>query len=436
MDRKKRKKGLRIALVIAMALVLVLGGLYLVLGRRARERVEWMRQTEAALRGQTGLAFDGIPLLPSWGEFTVPDEAGKNQTITLSGSSGVMLVESKSLDSTFGFALAPAETQIEITSGSDRIFNGGLEEFGEFVPPSNGEYRFVITARYEEETFWGDCGYEFLVRYDAQPVFSLSSGEVRQGGVLLLIGENLRSKDVTVTAPYAYQTRLVFTNTGCVGCLPFNFVRQPGAYEITVTYEGETFALPVTVTQAEFDTQYLTMPEATVNATVGNAQAVREYNETIYPLLESFDPVRYWSGTFVQPADGTITTDYGARRITNGVPGNAHAGIDIANDTGTPVTATNGAKVLYSGYLTVSGYTVLLDHGMGLQTLHMHMSGTAVEEGDVVAQGDIIGYIGSTGYSTGPHLHFTMYIGGHAINPWTAFDGTAGFYQLPHYCDK
>lgn len=431
MEKNRRVKPGYIVLVAVMLVALLLGGVYLLLSRHLRTRDLWLQQAEATLRGQTGMDYNGIPLLPGWGEFTLPDENGRQQTVRYEGSDSVMVIENKTLDSALHFALAPSDVDITVT-GEDgtEVFSGGLDELAGFVPPADGEFRYDVTVAYEEAEFSGSCGYRFLVAFDAPAVFALSSAEVRQGGVLLLTGGNLRSRDVLVTVPYSYTVNLVFDATGCVGLLPFNFVREPGDYAVTVQYAGETYTLPYTVTPDEYDIQHLTMPQQITNTTTGAPGAREEYNDTIFPLLESFDPARYWSGTFIRPVNGTITTEYGAQRITNGVPGAAHAGIDIATASGTPIVATNGAKVLYSGFLTVSGYTILLDHGMGLQTLHMHMSDVAVKTGEMVAQGDLIGYVGSTGYSTGPHLHFAMYIGGHAVNPWRAFDGTAGFYLL------
>lgn len=428
MKSKKRRAGLTILIVVS-ALALVAAAAFFIV-RTVRQNALWLQQAETSLRARIGMDFNGTPVLPQSGLFEVEAPGGRSREIDFEGSETSMLIQSSALDCKMTFSLAPAEIEVMVRSGETLVFAGSLDAFAEFVPPANGEYNFKVTARYEEAEFSGSCVYAFVVDYQVQPVFALSAASVPQGGVLLLTGSNLRSQQLEIAVPYSFQPQVVFSGTSCVGILPFNFVRQPGDYSLTVTYEGAVFELPYTVTASEFDIQHLTISQETVSSTVGNSAALQEYNDTVYSNLGTFDPNIYWSGTFIQPAEGWISTEYGSQRITNGVPGNAHDGIDIAADVGTPVVATNGAKVLYSGYLTVSGYTIILDHGMGLQTLHLHMSGVEVETGDIVQKGEVIGYVGSEGYATGPHLHFSMYVGGHAINPWMAFDGTAEFYQL------
>ena len=77
----------------------------------------------------------------------------------------------------------------------------------------------------------------------------------------------------------------------------------------------------------------------------------------------------------------------------------------------------------------MTGNTVIIEHGGGLKTYYLHMSEIDCEEGQIVEKGDIIGLVGSTGYSTGAHLHFEVRIGSYAVNPWRLFDGSSTIYQ-------
>lgn len=105
-------------------------------------------------------------------------------------------------------------------------------------------------------------------------------------------------------------------------------------------------------------------------------------------------------------------------RITSNVTPN-HIALDIATSLGTPVLAADGGRVVAAGWdNTGYGFRVILDHGQGLQTLYAHLSEFPVERGDEVNQGQIIGRIGSTGRSTGPHLHFEVRFRGRRITPW------------------
>lgn len=116
----------------------------------------------------------------------------------------------------------------------------------------------------------------------------------------------------------------------------------------------------------------------------------------------------YRSG-FIRPARGRISGIYGSQRILNGTPRNVHAGLDIAAPTGTPIrAAADGIVTLSNPGMVMSGGTVLVNHGFGLQTSYIHMSRIDVADGQRVKQGDVIGAIGATGRVTGPHLHFSV----------------------------
>ncbi|GHU59276.1 hypothetical protein FACS189444_4280 [Spirochaetia bacterium] len=121
---------------------------------------------------------------------------------------------------------------------------------------------------------------------------------------------------------------------------------------------------------------------------------------------------------FIYPIRGRLTSPFGWRNdpITAGVRSN-HAAIDLAAVTGTPIKAAMDGKVSMVGYNGTYGNYIILTHSNGFQTLYGHMSVTSVRQGSYVTQGTKIGEVGSTGYSTGPHLHFAVYKNGTAVNP-------------------
>ncbi len=93
--------------------------------------------------------------------------------------------------------------------------------------------------------------------------------------------------------------------------------------------------------------------------------------------------------------------------------------LDIANRLGTPVVASDGGRVVFAGWdNTGYGYSVVIDHGNGYRTRYAHFSYYYVNYGDYVNQGAVIGKVGSTGRSTGPHLHFEVLKNGWRVNPW------------------
>ena len=113
----------------------------------------------------------------------------------------------------------------------------------------------------------------------------------------------------------------------------------------------------------------------------------------------------------VWPVRGVVTSEYGYRW------GRLHAGIDIAAPGGTPIRAAKAGEVIFSGSMSGYGNTVIIDHGGGFTTLYAHQSRIGAGDGAGVSQGQVIGYVGSTGHSTGNHLHFETRVSGSPQNP-------------------
>lgn len=127
---------------------------------------------------------------------------------------------------------------------------------------------------------------------------------------------------------------------------------------------------------------------------------------------------------FEWPAKGVISGVYGSQRILNGVPKWPHYGLDIANETGTPVYAPVDGVVTMADDLYYSGNTLILDHGMRVFSTFLHMDTITVEVGETVKQGEQIGTIGSTGRSTGPHLDWRINLGNTRLDPQTIIPGS------------
>jgi len=127
------------------------------------------------------------------------------------------------------------------------------------------------------------------------------------------------------------------------------------------------------------------------------------------------------SGAFLRPCGGRITSYYGYRIHPIFKTKIFHSGVDIGAPYGTPIKAANSGRVSYTGWYGGYGKVVIVDHGRingrPTSTLYAHQSSIAVSNGQSVKRGQVIGYVGSTGYSTGPHLHFEVRINGKTVNP-------------------
>ncbi len=159
---------------------------------------------------------------------------------------------------------------------------------------------------------------------------------------------------------------------------------------------------------------YLLYPAA---AAQGVQEQLRAAQAALLPTaVATLAGVHWWESGYVMPVEGRVSSLFGWRNIS--VNGNRfHGGVDFAADTGTRVVAARSGRVVRAGWWGTYGYVVVLDHGDGSETRYAHLSTYAVSAGDLVRQGDTIGAVGSTGASTGPHLHFEIRMAGSAVDP-------------------
>ena len=156
------------------------------------------------------------------------------------------------------------------------------------------------------------------------------------------------------------------------------------------------------------------------------SQAVEEPAFAELPVVEEPEPPAveepvYNGGGLAWPVPSSymITSYFGYR--TFGGYSDFHTGTDIGAPTGTPVVAVASGTVTYAGWMDVGGNTVIIDHGNGMTTLYCHLSDFACSVGQTVSTGQTICYIGSTGFSTGPHLHYEIRVNGVFIDPLTYY---------------
>jgi murein DD-endopeptidase MepM/ murein hydrolase activator NlpD len=158
-----------------------------------------------------------------------------------------------------------------------------------------------------------------------------------------------------------------------------------------------------------------------------NRDLRRMNNETISALAAETAPEILWRGAFKQLINTAVEAGFADQRtyVYNGqdVDHQVHLGFDLASTANAPVRAANRGRVVHAGWLGIYGNCVIIDHGMGLQSLYAHLSSTAVNTGDLVESEAELGRSGATGLAGGDHLHFTMLLGGNAITPidwWSA----------------
>jgi hypothetical protein len=314
----------------------------------------------------------------------------------------------------------------ETLNGGDSVFDADA-----------GDYTLEIIENVPEGAAGGYGCFVYRCSFsieEAEPELLAGKLELAQGDVVSLKLINI-PPEIT---PFA-ETSLgmaVFTPGGngvWHAAVPIGNRQNPGSYMIGVQAGDARFEIEATVLPFDFVEQNLIIDVSDpVISEANSPKAYSEYREKIPPLFETFDTERYWEGVFDVPAEGRVSTEFGTIRYTNGNYANSrsHNGMDIAAPEGSPVRAPNAGRVVMAERLLNTGNTVVIEHGGGLKSYYFHMSRLDVNPGDTVKKGDLIGAVGTTGYSTGPHLHYEIRIGDKPVSPSMLFSESAGLYSL------
>ena len=151
------------------------------------------------------------------------------------------------------------------------------------------------------------------------------------------------------------------------------------------------------------------LPENKVTPPESVYKRIKEENNKIGEARAINSNLLFFKDQFIMPVEGIISGVYGSQRILNGKPKWPHYGIDIAAKQGTKIRSSASGKVtMAEDDLYYTGGTIIMDHGHGISTIYSHLENVMVSVGDKINQGDIIGTVGSTGRSTGPHLDFRV----------------------------
>ncbi len=204
---------------------------------------------------------------------------------------------------------------------------------------------------------------------------------------------------------------------------------EPGPRSLEIVGRTGTVARQrIEVAARAFGEQRLRVDPRLVNPDPEDAARAAREAKRIRAVLSRVSRPRLWSPPFLLPARGPVSSPFGVRRVYNGEARGYHSGLDIAAPRGTPVRAAAAGVVALADELFYTGRTVFLDHGLGLFTAYFHMDEIRVRPGQPVAAGDVLGVVGSTGRSTGPHLHWGAYLEGVKADPLTlpGLDGRPG----------
>jgi len=237
-------------------------------------------------------------------------------------------------------------------------------------------------------------------------------------GLNLIYVEN--PKGVKVEVVYKNK-KLTFPAVGkrVFFAIPYN----PGRLvELNVLRDGKTvYRRFIRVKMKRYPVSKITVKERKLTKEI--IKRIKKEAKLLRSIFSKIDRPLFKEDRFIPPLKNpVITTPFGAKRVINGKKRSVHWGVDYKAPMGTPVYASLSGRVELAKELFYTGKTVVINHGGGLFTLYAHLSKITVKEGQMVNAGQIIGKVGSTGRSTGPHLHFGMYVNSVRVDPVMALD--------------
>jgi murein DD-endopeptidase MepM/ murein hydrolase activator NlpD len=199
------------------------------------------------------------------------------------------------------------------------------------------------------------------------------------------------------------------------GLLPISVKDAPGTFSLLISRngDGEPQHLPVVIRKTVFPSQNVKLsPE------IESLHSTPEEMALLTSFRDAISETRSWEDRLQPPVSGCMTSPFGVRRLHNGKPtGEYHGGVDQRTPQGEAIRAVAAGTITFAKQFNVLGNAVGIDHGQGLESMYLHMSRLVVAAGVAVQRGDILGYAGSTGRSTGPHLHWVLYVNGVNVNP-------------------
>ena len=220
------------------------------------------------------------------------------------------------------------------------------------------------------------------------------------------------SANTSANSPHIYQS-----------LIGIDLDQKPGPYDLSIEATQTADSSPLAcqanfeVTSGHYKVESLKVAPKFVEPSPEDLKLAQDQGARLRAIYATITPEKLWHGKFRMPIQGaTSFKNFGSRRVLNGEPSSPHSGVDVGAVAGTPIHATQRARVVLAEPLYFSGNTVVLDHGLGIYTLYGHMESMSVKVGDTVAAGQVIGLVGSTGRVTGPHLHWGLSISGAKVN--------------------
>lgn len=253
---------------------------------------------------------------------------------------------------------------------------------------------------------------------------TVSNSSPRQGEIVVL---RLNDAGVSRAAVSKREKNLPFfpslTRKGeWLALVPFDLEDPPGDYrqDLVVVFSSgreERREIALRLEPGQFGRRELHLPAGMVHPPASKRARIAAERALLEEVFRKVSPQIKITGRFLSPFPGFQGVAFGEERILNGERRSPHGGVDCPAREGTTVAASDSGTVVLARELYFEGNTVIIDHGLGIYTMYLHLKSFQVSEGYEVRRGEVIGWVGHTGRGTGPHLHFGARILGERVDP-------------------
>jgi murein DD-endopeptidase MepM/ murein hydrolase activator NlpD len=306
------------------------------------------------------------------------------------------------------------------------------------MPSHEGLYRIELDCLWtkeDSENMEGKAIYDFEIYYNMPSKFTISSNCVKPGEVVIVHAENIKDSSSISLNTNLFDDEVLFypEEGGYFGIIPIEGALAPMDYIITIECSEDNIKLEdtVTVPERKYPIQNLQVSSETLS--LRSQENIEKNGEDLKSSrdINNSSKTKLWSEPFIEPVKGVITTEYYEIRYTNGNPiPRYHTGIDIAAPYNTPILAANSGKVVLAKEMILTGNTLVIDHGCGLYSTYCHLNSMNFKAGQNIYRGEVLGLMGSTGFSTGSHLHFEMCYNGICLDPEFFYDKDFNYDRL------
>lgn len=206
--------------------------------------------------------------------------------------------------------------------------------------------------------------------------------------------------------------------TGWYALVGLSLDTPVGEQKLDIGPDGSRRQLPFQVAAKDYPVQKLKIAnQKMVTPDPEQLARINAERDRQISIRSQFREVPVTRSDLALPADGRLSSRFGLRRVFNGEPRAPHSGLDVAVPTGTPIRAPADGVVTLVDDFYFNGKTVFVDHGQSFVSMVCHLDRAGVEAGQTVRRGEVLGHSGSSGRATGPHLHWSVYLNGAAVDP-------------------